>query len=266
MRWWDRALDPVRRHLATIGVAQTIGRKVNALRAERGRPRVDLLELLRGRSILVNGAFGLEYTRPLPPQVRMVGPMLTADVPPMAAEMAAWLAGGSPVVYANLGTVSRAPAAQFGKMADAFASDDFRVLWVVRDAVRDRLPAALPANVRVVNWIDSPRAVLAHPNVRVFVSHCGINSVYESMVAGTPVVGIPMLSDQRDMAVRVADAGVGLWMDKTAFTAPQLREAIDRVRRDPGFRERIAPIQRACAEAGGIGRAADIIEAQARTA
>jgi len=181
--------------------------------------------VLRGRPILVNGAFGLEYARTLPPFVHMIGPVLPADIEPLLPESAEWLAAGLPVVYANLGTVSRAPAVQLAKMAKPFASEAFRVLWVVGDVIRDRLPAASAPNIHVVNWIESPRAALAHPNVRVFVSHCGINSVYESMAAGKPVVGIPMFSDQRDMAARVADAGAGLWMDKTRFSAGDLRAA-----------------------------------------
>jgi zeaxanthin glucosyltransferase len=103
--------------------------------------------------------------------------------------------------------------------------------------------------------------VLSHPNVRVFVSHCGINSVYESIASGTPVVGIPMLSDQRDMAVRVADAGVGRWMDKSRFTAAELASAIQRVSGDEAYRRRIAPLQDAFARAGGVERAADLIAA-----
>jgi UDP:flavonoid glycosyltransferase YjiC (YdhE family) len=266
MRVWHRALEPLVCVCVTAGLNLTLGRQVNRWRAQRGLPRLSLAGVLRDRPILVNGVFGLEYTRALPPFVHMIGPVLPADIAPLPPETAGWLAAGSPVVYANLGTVSRAPAAQLAKMADAFAGQDFRVLWVVRDAIRDRLPDSLAPNIRVVDWIESPRALLAHPNVRVFVSHCGINSVYESMVAGTPVVGIPMLSDQRDMAARVADAGVGVWMDKTRFTAAQLRAAIDRVSRDGAFRERIAPIRRACASAGGVRRAADLIEAQARMA
>jgi MGT family glycosyltransferase len=266
MRWRHRASEPLLRILTRVLVATMLTRPVNRLRAERRLPRIDPTRLLRDRLILVNGAFGLEYERPLPANVRMVGPMLDDRVPANSPETEAWLADGAPVVYANLGTVSRAPAAQLAKMVAAFDGEDMRVLWVVRVPTRDRLPAALPAGVRVVNWVESPRAVLAHPNVRVFVSHCGINSVYESMMTGTPVVGIPMLSDQRDMAVRVADAGVGLWVDKTRFTAAQLRTAIDRVRQDPQFRSRIVPIQQACAAAGGIGRAVDLIEAQVQIA
>ena len=268
MGWWDRVREPFFRGGTNLFLALTLGRRLNALRAARGLPRARVAAL-RDRPILVNGVFGLEYERPLPPNVHMVGPMLgpmDGAVPPESAELTAWLADGQPVVYANLGTVARAPADQLAKMAEAFASKEMRVLWVVRDNLRDRLPAVMPPNIRLANWIESPRAVVAHPNVRVFVSHCGINSVYESMAAGTPVVGIPMLSDQRDMAVRVSDAGVGLWVDKTRFSSAELRAAIDRVRGDDGFRSRIGPIQESMAAAGGISRAADIIEAQARVA
>jgi UDP:flavonoid glycosyltransferase YjiC (YdhE family) len=72
-----------------------------------------------------------------------------------------------------------------------------------------------------------------------------------------------MLSDQRDMAVRVSDAGVGLRMDKSRFTAAQLGDAIDIVVSDSRFRERIAPLQRAFGRAGGASRAADLIAAHA---
>ncbi len=266
MRWIDRAVEPLLRRGFTLTLALTLSRRLNALRRARALPPLDGPAILRGRPILVNGVFGLEYERPLPENVHMVGPMLTADVPPESAALCAWLADASPVVYANLGTVATAPREQLAKMAEAFAIDGLRVLWVVRDAVRDRLPPALAPNIRVANWVQSPRAILAHPNVHAFVSHCGINSVYESMAAGTPIVGIPMFSDQRDMAVRVSDAGVGLWMDKTRFSVAELRTAIGQVVTNATFRARITPIADAIAASGGIRRAADVIEAQARVA
>jgi MGT family glycosyltransferase len=263
VRWWHRMLEPVTRHAMQAAVELTIGRQVSVQRRARGLPRRSLHDLLRHQPILVNGVFGLDYERPLPPCIHMVGPMLAARVPPLPIDLHDWLEDGPPVVYANLGTVAEAPAPQLAKMVDAFATDARRVLWVVREGTRPRLPAALPRSIRLVTRVPSPRAVLAHHNVKAFVSHCGINSVYESLAAGTPIVGIPMLSDQRDMAVRVSDAGVGLWMDKSRFTAAQLGDAIDIVVSDSRFRERIAPLQRAFGRAGGASRAADLIAAHA---
>jgi UDP:flavonoid glycosyltransferase YjiC (YdhE family) len=114
--------------------------------------------------------------------------------------------------------------------------------------------------VRIEPWVASQIGVLAHPNVGVFVSHCGINSVHESLYAGTPIVGLPMLADQRDMAMRVADAGVGLLLDKRHFSGEALRSAIHAVLHEPRFRSNIVPIQSSFALAGGVRRAADLIE------
>jgi UDP:flavonoid glycosyltransferase YjiC (YdhE family) len=261
--WWQRVTEPLVRRALLLGVAATVWRPLHRLRAARGLPRAGARDLFRGRTILVNGAFGLEYARPLPPQVHMVGPMLSAEVPPLPPDLAAWLAAGAPVVYANLGTVAMASDAQLASMAGALASDRRRALWVLKPHQAQRLPSPLPPQVRVQPWVASPRAILAHPNVRAFVSHCGINSVYESLAAGTPIVGIPMMADQRDMAVRVSDAGVGVWLDKTRVTARALRAAIDRVIDDPRYRAAVSTVNEALARTGGIRRAADLIAAAA---
>ena len=114
--------------------------------------------------------------------------------------------------------------------------------------------------LRVMEWGPPPLAVLAHSNVAVFVSHCGINSVHEAAIAGTPIVGIPMFADQRDMAIRVADAGIGLWMNKRTFTSEQLRAGILQVITGDTFRRALPRVQRSLDEAGGVRRAADLIE------
>lgn len=260
---FHRAIEPVIRYAMIAGIAYTVGRTHKALRKSRGLEPVAIHEPLRNRRIMVNGAFGLEYRRALPPNVEMVGPMLPAAEPPLPADVDAWLSDGPPVIYVNLGTVSVAQDDQLARLAGGLTIDGMRVLWVLKPQQAARLPHPLPPGIRVTNWVPSPRAVLAHANVRVFVSHCGVNSVHESLAAGTPIVGIPMLADQRDMAARVADAGVGLWLEKTRFTSETLRHAITRVLTEPAFRERIPAVQAAFARAGGLQRAGDVIEAAA---
>jgi UDP:flavonoid glycosyltransferase YjiC (YdhE family) len=93
-----------------------------------------------------------------------------------------------------------------------------------------------------------------------------MNSVHESIAAGTPVLGIPMFVDQLDWAVRVSDAGAGLWLDKTRFGAGDIRAGILTLLEDARFDGGIAALQRAFAEAGGVHRAADLIERTGRGA
>lgn len=253
-------LSPLLRKVAAFLVTRTIDRNLNRLRQARGLPPTSAHKLLEDRLVLVNGAFGLEYERPLPPRVEMVGPMLDDNVPVLPEDLETWLSEGTPVVYVNLGTLVEAPQDQIEKMLEALASTKFRSLWILSPSQSEHLPEALPAGMRLLQWGPRPLAILSHPNVRVFVSHCGINSAYESMVAGTPIVGIPMFADQRDMAVRVFDAGAGLWVDKARFTAASLRGAIERVLDEPSFRRSIPGIQEAIRQSGGVRKAASLIE------
>jgi UDP:flavonoid glycosyltransferase YjiC (YdhE family) len=253
----ERVLNPARRMIGTVAVDLTLGRQLNALRRSRGLPPKRLTRRVANSLVMTNSAFGLEYSRPLPPLLQMVGPMLEFESPPppLPTEMARWLDEGPPVVFVNLGTFARTGSALTGRIAGGLQSYDYRALWVLRGPQPD-----IPPNVRVEQWVTSQVSVLAHPNVGAFVSHCGVNSVHESLFAGTPVVGIPLLADQHDMALRVVDAGVGVLLEKQRFDSADLRARIEDVLRNDGYRRAIPAIQSSFRLAGGVKRAADLIE------
>ncbi len=256
----DRIKNRFMRFAAPHALNLTLGKRLNALRQTRGRAPADLNTALKDRLIITNTAFGLEYSRPLPPLVHAVGPMIP-EPEPLPPPYEEWLQSGPPVVYANLGTLALASRDVILRMLAAFESSTFRVLWVLKKELQEGLgDQKVPQNVRIESWVPSVSAVLSHDNVRVFISHCGVNSVYESLAAGTPIVGIPMMAGQRDMAVRVKDAGVGLVMNKATFTPEELRDAVLRVLQDDSFRRPIPALQSSFKLAGGAPRAADLIE------
>ena len=189
--------------------------------------------------------------------------MLPATVKPLPTDIEAWLNEEVPVVYVNLGTIAIASADQVSRMYKAFENASFRVWWVLRPAMQKFLPSGIAPNIRIDSWGPPLLAVMKHANVQAFVSHCGINSVHEAMASGTAIVGIPMLADQRDMAIRVEDAGVGLFVDKLSFSPEELRSAIRQVMSDSTFVAAIPAIQASFKQAGGISYAVDLIEQEA---
>lgn len=52
-----------------------------------------------------------------------------------------------------------------------------------------------PKNVMIGKWLPQ-QAILAHPNVRVFMSHCGRNSMNEARMHGVPILGMPVQGEQ----------------------------------------------------------------------
>jgi hypothetical protein len=72
------------------------------------------------------------------------------------------------------------------------------------------VPAHGPRSVRV----PSQLALMQLPALRLFISHCGINSAHESLFFAKPLLCVPLFADQQDMAVRVVDSGAGRMVAK----------------------------------------------------
>ncbi len=60
----------------------------------------------------------------------------------------------------------------------------------------------LPKHVKAIKWAPQ-NDVLAAQSTKVFVTHCGVNSIQESAYHGTPVVAVPFLGDQPHNAATV---------------------------------------------------------------
>ena len=83
-----------------------------------------------------------------------------------------------------------------------------------------------------MNWLPQ-NDLLAHKNVKAFVSHVGHNSLYESAYHGVPVVAVPLFADQIPNAKKAEQFGLGIAVDHETVDAQQLFETIERVIDDP---------------------------------
>ncbi|CAN6164809.1 unnamed protein product [Urochloa humidicola] len=124
--------------------------------------------------------------------------------------------GPGSVVYVSFGTQVHVSAAQLDELAHGLVSTGHAFLWAVRWSSSSESDAwsppvdAGPQGKVVRGWVPQ-RRVLAHPAVGGFVSHCGWNSVLESLAAGRPVLAWPVMAEQAANAKHVADVlGVGV--------------------------------------------------------
>ena len=67
-------------------------------------------------------------------------------------------------------------------------------------------------NVMIKKWL--PQAdILAHPKLKLFISHCGLGSIVESKYLGIPILGLPMFGDQMMNADLAVQEGWVIQMD-----------------------------------------------------
>lgn len=223
--------------------------------------------------VLSNSAFGLERVRSISPHIQFTGPMFYMNISKqtylndLSVEDRQWIELDStkPVIYVSPGTIASLSKEQIHKLIDALSSDKYRVLWKLSKTDMHHIADKhIPESIRIVHWISSVLGHLAHPNVKMFISHCGINSVYESIWLGTPVICLPMFFDQYHMDNQVQNAGVGLSLDKFKFTSNELKTKIEQILNNNNYSRNIERVQAQMKLHGGVQRAADVIETVAR--
>ena len=94
------------------------------------------------------------------------------------------------------------------------------------------IPSNLATNIKVQDWLPQ-NDLLAHKDIKAFVSHVGHNSLYESAYHGVPLLAFPLYGDQQSNAKKVEHVGFGLAVDYKSINAQQLFEAIERVISEP---------------------------------
>ncbi|KAG6548001.1 hypothetical protein Mapa_010435 [Marchantia paleacea] len=118
-----------------------------------------------------------------------------------------WLDNRQPksVLYINFGSLSRFSASQVRELALALEASEQSFLWVVLPhkgipSLEQVLPPDYIARLGgrgliVTSWVPQAQ-LLAHASVGGFLTHCGWNSIIESVVAGVPVIGWPQGAEQ----------------------------------------------------------------------
>ncbi|CAN6169547.1 unnamed protein product [Urochloa humidicola] len=115
----------------------------------------------------------------------------------------------SSVVYVSFGSLASMAREQLDELLTGLEESGRPYICVIRKDIKATLTEVEAEmqerlkNGMVVEWCDQVR-VLSHAAVGCFVTHCGWNSVLESVASGVPMVCVPRMSDQRMNAQLVA--------------------------------------------------------------
>ena len=83
-------------------------------------------------------------------------------------------------------------------------------------------PANVPQNVLMQSWLPQ-NDLIAHPNTRLFITHCGNNGQLEGVYHGVPMLMMPLFGDQETNANRGVRRKYGLKMSAHEFTVEEFK-------------------------------------------
>lgn len=128
-----------------------------------------------------------------------VGPsVFSAVVPNKAKER--------PLVYISLGTVINDRPDFYTNCIEALRDQNVDVVISCGKAIDRETLGTLPDNIRVYPYVDQ-LDILSKADV--FITHCGMNSVSESLYMAAPMVLYPQTNEQKAVARRVTEIGAG---------------------------------------------------------
>ncbi len=158
------------------------------------------------------------------------------------------------LIYISMGTVNNDMLPFYKSCISAFKNTDYQVIMSVGNLVSLEDFGKLPKNVSVFSHVDQI-AVLEKADV--FVSHCGMNSVSESVYFEVPLVMLPQTTEQKGVAARVLELGAGIKPEK--LDGFSVLNAVNEILENSTYKQNAKKISKGFRNCSGAKGAADKI-------
>lgn len=131
------------------------------------------------------------------------------------------------VIYFSLGSYLKSTQLSVEKrnvFLKTFSKLKQKVLWKWE---ADELPNR-PRNVKTEKWLPQ-QDILAHPNIKLFITHGGLLSLTEAIYHKVPLLAIPIYADQKSNSRHIKDEGIGLYLDYQDLSETTLTKKINQM-------------------------------------
>lgn len=161
---------------------------------------------------------------------------------------------GKKTIYISLGTVLHDDKDFYRNCIEALRENDYNVIMSIGDEIDITSLGEIPSNFVVQGRVNQTE-ILQKSNL--FITHCGMNSVNESLYYGVPMVLYPLQSEQGLVANRVEELGAGIKL--TNSRPPHIKHAVEEIANNASFKQKATSLSENFRAAGGAQRAADTI-------
>lgn len=160
-----------------------------------------------------------------------------------------------PLVYIALGTVINDRPDFYKKCICALGNQDIDVIISCGKTIDRKVLGILPENIKVFPYVDQTEIL---SKADVFISHCGMNSVSESLFMATPIVLYPQTAEQKAVARRVAEINAGILLADDSENG--IRSAVFEIMKNTAYTEAAKSCSEDFRKCSGVVGAAQFIE------
>ncbi|KAJ9057110.1 hypothetical protein DSO57_1025757 [Entomophthora muscae] len=183
---------------------------------------------------LASSFVGFEAAIPFPPNIKIIGPIRSDSHDPLTPDIdfflethprTLYIAFGSAVILAEF-DIENLVLGSFNALESGHIDG---ILWGLGKTIQEDFPkefnvsgTIIPRSqlfsnqhphARLLPWAPQT-AILEHKHTRLFISHGGLESSFEAILSGTPILCMPFLGDQPRNARKLEDAGVGKYINR----------------------------------------------------
>ncbi|EDV26580.1 uncharacterized protein TRIADDRAFT_13360, partial [Trichoplax adhaerens] len=205
------------------------------------RPDLGFYELMLSPEMtLVAGDFAVDYARPIPPNMKLIGPLSCAPASPLPEDLENFMesSGEHGVVLVSMGTIFEFPESLIPTLVAGFKRLEQKILWKTKLNVKNP-----PDNVKIVRWMPQ-NDILGHPKLRVFITHGGSKSIYEASYHGVPLIGIPIQAEQQLNIGKAKAAGVAIGLERNDLTPDIIVESVTEITTNPWYKGNMSRISK----------------------
>lgn len=141
--------------------------------------------------------------------------------------------GEAGFIVLSFGTILRGssiPEATRNTLLSVFSRLPQRVLWKWEEPGD---VAALPSNVKLLKWLPALIDLMAHPRIKLVMTHGGLLTNQEAVWSGVPLIGFPVFGDQSNYVTKAQKDGYALKLDWKTMTQDSLYNAITEIIDNP---------------------------------
>ncbi|XP_050298919.1 UDP-glycosyltransferase UGT5-like isoform X1 [Anthonomus grandis grandis] len=187
--------------------------------------------------VLLNSHTSIYPALPLVPNMVEIGGYFIDPPKPLPKDLQNFMDNAKDgVIYFSMGSNLKSkdlPEPTKNGILKVFGKLKQRVIWKFEEDLPNK-----PANVLIKKWC--PQAdILAHPKMKLFITHGGLLSTTETIYHGVPILAIPVFGDQPTNAARAEADGYGLKFHYLDFTIEKFESYLIELLNNPKYSQAV---------------------------